>query len=129
MNNGILIADDSEVFRRAVRTYLTQHNFKVCGEAIDGTDVVNKATELRPALIILDLRMPNMNGVEVASVLKRRMPHMRIVLLTMYDEVMDYKSLMSAIGVDAAILKIKCFDSLAECVRGLLSNGARSAGA
>jgi DNA-binding NarL/FixJ family response regulator len=124
MTNGILIADDSEVFRRAVRSYLIQQNFEVCGEAIDGTDALEKATELAPALITLDLRMPNMNGVEAASVLKGRMPDVRIVLLTMYDEVVGYKSLMSAIGVDAAIAKTDCFNSLAECVRGLLSSPA-----
>ena len=122
MSNGILIADDSGIFRTAVRAYLTRQNFEVCGEAIDGTDVLEKAMQLEPALIILDLRMPNMNGVEVASVLKSRMPNVRIVLLTMYDEVMSYKQLMSAIGVDATIPKANCFDSLAECVRGLLSS-------
>jgi DNA-binding NarL/FixJ family response regulator len=122
MPSRILIADDSGVFRKAVRAYLTQRNFDVCGEAIDGNDVVKKATELQPALIILDIRMPQMNGVEVASVLKGRMPNVRIVLLTMYDEVMGYKSLMSAIGVDATIPKMNCFDSLARCVRGLLSS-------
>ena len=120
MTNGILIADDSGIFRTAVPAYLTRQNFEVCGEAIDGTDVLEKAMQLEPALIILDLRMPNMNGVEVASVLKSRMPNVRIVLLTMYDEVMGYKQLMSAIGVDATIPKTNCFDGLAECVRGLL---------
>jgi DNA-binding NarL/FixJ family response regulator len=109
MTNGILIADDSEVFRRAVRSYLIQQNFEVCGEAIDGTDALEKATELAPALITLDLRMPNMNGVEVASVLKGRMPNVRIVLLTVYDEVLGYKSLMAAIGIDALIAKNDCF--------------------
>ena len=94
MPSRILIADDSGIFRKAVRAYLTQRNFDVCGEAIDGNDVVKKATELQPALIILDIRMPEMNGVEVASVLKGRMPNVRIVLLTMYDEVMGYKSLL-----------------------------------
>ena len=122
MNNGILIVDDNSAFRDAVRTYLTQQNFKVCGEAVDGADALEKATELAPALITLDLRMPKMNGVEAASVLKGRMPDVRIVLLTMYDEVVGYKSLMSAIGVDAAIPKTDCFNSLAECVRGLLSH-------
>ena len=120
MTNGILIADHSGIFRTAVPAYLTRQNFEVCGEAIDGTDVLEKAMQLEPALIILDLRMPNMNGVEVASVLKRWMPNVRIVLLTMYDEVMSYKQLMSAIGVDATIPKTNCFDGLAECVRGLL---------
>ena len=109
-----------ESFEQPFRAYLTRRNFEVCGEAIDGTDVLEKAMQLEPALIILDLRMPNMNGVEVASVLKSRMPNVRIVLLTMYDEVMGYKQLMSAIGVDATIPKTNCFDSLAECVRGLL---------
>ena len=124
MTNGILIVDDNSAFRGAVRTYLAQQNFEVCGEAVDGADALEKATELAPALITLDLRMPNMNGVEAASVLKGRMPDVRIVLLTMYDEVVGYKSLMSAIGVDAAIAKTDCFNSLAECVRGLLSSPA-----
>jgi DNA-binding NarL/FixJ family response regulator len=122
MTNGILIADDNGIFRIAVRAYLTRQNFEVCGEAIDGTDALEKATQLQPALITLDLRMPNMNGVEVASVLKRRMPDVRIVLLTMYDEVLGYKSLMSAIGVDATIHKMGCFDGLAQCLQSLLSH-------
>ena len=122
MTNGILIADDSAIFRKAIRRYLVQENFDVCGEAIDGTDVLQKATELEPSLIILDLRMPKMNGVEVASVLKGRMPDVRIVLLTMYDEVLTYKSLMSAIRVDATIAKPDCLHSLAECIRNLLAS-------
>lgn len=121
MGHSVLIADDNESFRRAVRNYLTLENFEVCGEAVDGTDVLEKATQLEPDLVILDLRMPNMNGVEVASVLKGRMPNVRIVLLTLYDEVMEYRSLMSAIGIDAMVPKIGCFDSLAECVRTLLN--------
>ena len=127
MTNGILIVDDNSAFRGAVRAYLTQQNFKVCGEAVDGANALEKATELAPALITLDLRMPNMNGVEAASVLKGRMPDVRIVLLTIYDEVVGYKSLMSAIRVDAAIAKTDCFNSLAECVRGLLSSPAPEA--
>jgi DNA-binding NarL/FixJ family response regulator len=122
MTKGILIADDSEVFRKAVRNYLAVHNFEICGEAIDGADVLEKATALEPALIILDLRMPNMNGVEVASVLKGRMPEVRILLLTMYDEVLGYKSLMTAIGIDAMMTKTGCFKTLGGCVRGLLNN-------
>ena len=77
MPNGILIADDSGSFRRAVRSYLTQNNFEVCGEAIDGNDVLEKANNLQPRLVLLDLRMPHRNGVEVASLLRARMPAVR----------------------------------------------------
>ena len=122
MTSRILIADDSEVFRKAVRSYLTLRNFEVCGEAVDGTDVLEKASALQPALVILDLRMPNMNGVEVASVLKGRMPDVRILLRTTYDEVLEYKSLMTAIGIDATMTKTDCFKTLGGCVRGLLNN-------
>jgi DNA-binding NarL/FixJ family response regulator len=120
MPNGILIADDSATARKAIRAYLNQRNFEVCGEAIDGVDALEKATELEPALILLDLRMPRMNGVEAASVLRGRMPNVRIVLLTLYDEVLSCQSIMSAIGFDAIISKPDGFSRLAECVRGLL---------
>ncbi|MGA8142977.1 MAG: response regulator transcription factor [Candidatus Acidiferrales bacterium] len=122
MSNGILIADDSATIRRIIRAYLTRRNFEVCGEAIDGVDALEKASELEPDLILLDLRMPRMNGVEAASVLRGRMPNLRIVLLTMYDEVMSYKSLMAAIGIDAVISKPEGFGGLADCVRTLLAS-------
>ena len=122
MSNGILIADDSATARKVIRAYLNQRNFEVCGEAIDGVDALEKATELEPALILLDLRMPRMNGLEAASVLRGRMPNVRIVLLTLYDEFLSYKSLMSAIGIDEIISKPDGFSSLAECVRGLLGS-------
>jgi DNA-binding NarL/FixJ family response regulator len=128
MPNGILIADDSATARKAIRVYLNQRNFEVCGEAIDGVDALEKATELEPALILLDLRMPRMNGVEAASVLRGRMPKLRIVLLTLYDEVLSCQSIMSAIGFDAVISKPDGFSRLAECVRGLLGSAPVPAG-
>jgi DNA-binding NarL/FixJ family response regulator len=128
MPKGILIADDSATARKAIRAYLNQRNFEVCGEAIDGVDALEKATELEPALVLLDLRMPRMNGVEVASLLRGRMPNVRIVLLTLYDEVLSCQSIMSAIGFDAIISKPDGFGRLAECVRGLLGSAPLPAG-
>ncbi|MGA7190436.1 MAG: response regulator transcription factor, partial [Candidatus Acidiferrales bacterium] len=90
-------------------------------EAIDGVDALEKATELEPALILLDLRMPRMNGMEAAAVLRGRMPNVRLVLLTLYDEVLSCKAIMSAIGIDAIVSKPDGFRTLGECVRGLLS--------
>jgi DNA-binding NarL/FixJ family response regulator len=122
MSNGILIADDSTTARKVIRAYLNQRNFEVCGEAIDGVDALEKAAELEPGLILLDLRMPRMNGLEAASVLRGRMPNVRIVLLTLYDEVLSCQSIMSAIGFDAIISKPDSFGTLGECVRRLLGS-------
>jgi CheY-like chemotaxis protein len=99
-----------------VRAYLNQRNLEVCGEAIDGVDALEKATELEPALILLDLRMPRMNGVEAAVVLRGRMPNVPIVLL--YDEALSCKSLMSVIGIDEIISEPDGFSRLAECPIG-----------
>src|ERR1700752_2105476 len=120
MSNGILIADDSTTARRVIRAYLNQRNFEVCGEAIDGVDALEKAAELETGLILLDLRMPRMNGLEAAAVLRGRMPNVRIVLLTLYDELLNCQPITSAIGIDAIISKPDGFNRLAECVRSLL---------
>ena len=86
MSKRILVADDSDTVRRVVRAYLTQQDFEVCGEAVDGEDAVEKARKLKPDLILLDVAMPQTNGIVVASVLKDMMPNLRIILFTMYSE-------------------------------------------
>ena len=68
----ILIADDSSLVRHLIAILLQkQAGFEVCGEAGDGLEAVEKAQQLKPDLVILDLAMPRMNGVEAASVLRR----------------------------------------------------------
>ncbi|HJZ51605.1 MAG TPA: response regulator transcription factor, partial [Candidatus Acidoferrales bacterium] len=81
----ILIADDNERVRTVVRQALEREtSFKVCAEATDGTDAVSKAKELEPDLVILDVRMPGLNGVEVAGILRYALPKVRIIFVTMY---------------------------------------------
>src|ERR1700684_4635012 len=86
MSKRILVADDSDTVRRVVRSYLTQQDLDVCGEAADGEDTIEQARKLKPDLILLDAAMPRTNGIVVASVLKELMPNVRIVLFTMYGE-------------------------------------------
>jgi len=74
MLQGILLADDSAAVRRAVRAYLTARNLPVCGEAEDGVEAIERAKELKPYVILLDLAMPRLNGLEAALVLKKHMP-------------------------------------------------------
>jgi DNA-binding NarL/FixJ family response regulator len=61
----LLIVDDHEVVRRGVRSLLTdQTDWEVCGEAVDGQDALDKARELKPDLIVMDVSMPRLNGLE-----------------------------------------------------------------
>src|SRR5256885_5726629 len=85
MCKGILIADDSAPARQVVRVVLERAGYAVCAEAVDGLDAVDKASELKPALIVLDLRLPRLNGIEAAYVLRGRLPNTPIILFTMFD--------------------------------------------
>jgi len=116
----ILIVDDSDSVRDSVRAVLeSQAGWQVCGEATDGVDAVEKARELKPNLVILDVAMPRMNGLEAASVLRRTMPQVRIVLLTMYGDVFG-PSPNSSLGCDAVISKTHSMDRLVPCIQVLL---------
>jgi DNA-binding NarL/FixJ family response regulator len=74
---------------------------------------------LRPDLVLLDLSMPEMNGVEAASVLKKMMPNVRIIVFTMFSENIG-RSLTSAIGVDMVLSKPDGMRALVEAIDGLL---------
>ena len=89
-------------FGRSFVFFLETKGFEVCGEAADGVDAIEKAEQLKPDLIVLDVAMPRMNGVEAASVLKRMMPDVPIVWFTMYKELVGF-SLTGAVGVDAVL--------------------------
>jgi len=120
----VLIVDDYAAIRTAVRTRLERcSGLVVCGEAADGTDAIEKAIKLNPDVIILDLAMPGLNGVETASVLKSLQPHILIVVLTMYSEALG-KSLASAVGIDAVLAKSDGLNKVVECVRTLLNPAA-----
>ncbi len=120
MPKSILIVDDSDTVRRVTRLFLeSQIDLKVCGEAVDGVDAIEKAKELKPDLILLDSAMPRMNGVEAASVLKGLMPWVPIVMFTLYKESLG-NSLTSKIGIDAVLSKPDGGWKLVECVRSLL---------
>jgi len=117
MSKSILIVDDSDITRKITRLFLEiQIGFEVCGEAVDGVDAIKKAKELKPDLILLDLVMPRMNGIEAASAIKGLMPQVLIVLFTMYKETVG-NALASAVGIDAVLSKPEGGWRLVECVK------------
>jgi PAS domain S-box-containing protein len=82
----ILVADDHEVIRRGVRALLAAGDgCEICGEAVDGQDAVEKAHQLHPDLVIMDVSMPNLNGLEATRVIRRSLPSTQVLILTQHD--------------------------------------------
>jgi DNA-binding NarL/FixJ family response regulator len=119
MPRRILFADDEASIRRAVRAFIeSRFQFEVC-EAIDGTDAFHKAVLLNPDLIVLDLSMPNANGVEVALRLRERLPGTPVVLYTMFAEVFG-NSPAKTLGIAAIVPKSDGVATLLSRIQALL---------
>ncbi len=83
----VLVVDDVESERIAVRTAIeSRTKFRVCGEASNGVEAIRQANELKPDLLLMDLAMPHMNGLEAAKVLRNTMPTVPVVLLTLHAD-------------------------------------------
>jgi CheY-like chemotaxis protein len=82
--SNILIVDDHPAVRKALRRFFEDTHWAECSEAVDGRDAIEKAQQLHPDVILLDLSMPTMNGIEAAKTLKQIRPEVPIVMLTAY---------------------------------------------
>jgi|SRR5947209_3525255 len=112
----VLIADDKSAIRSALKLFLNQRSdLELCGEASDGMEAVEKARICKPDLILLDVSMPVMNGIQAASILKRLLPESAIILFTMYSDNIR-AALSSALGVDAVLAKPDGLDALSETI-------------
>lgn len=120
----ILVADDSECVRSILRKSLeTQPSLQVCGEAVDGTDAIEQGQKLKPDLVMLDLAMPGLNGIETASILRKRLPDVPIVLFTIHETASGDavgSAAAMAVGVTATISKHEGLAAVLKCVRELL---------
>jgi DNA-binding NarL/FixJ family response regulator len=101
----ILIVDDHPLFRQGVRATLDKEvDFAVVGEAADGQQAIQLAEELSPNIVLIDIGLPGLNGLEVARVIKRRQPQVSLIILTVYE---DDEQLFSAIKAGASAYTTK----------------------
>jgi two-component system, NarL family, response regulator NreC len=115
----ILIADDHEIVRKGVATVLSaRRDLEVCGEAADGEEAVRKAAELSPDLVILDLTMPEMNGISAAQKLKEILPGVPILILSMHEGASLLETLRR-IGVQGYVPKTQASEKLLDAVDAL----------
>ena len=122
MNLRILIADDHEVVRRGLCTLLQTHEgWEVCGEAKDGREAVEKAKQVRPDVVILDVGMPNLNGLAATRQLLQQNPQQKVIVLTITDSDQVIREALDA-GARGFVLKSDAARDLISAVEALQHN-------
>jgi DNA-binding NarL/FixJ family response regulator len=115
----ILIADDHEIVRHGIRTLIAEHpGWEVCGEAVDGRDAVEKARALRPDLALLDVGMPNLNGLDAARQIVAFAPRTRVLILTMHESEQVVREVLE-VGARGFLLKSDAARDLVSAVEAL----------
>jgi len=101
----ILVADDHEIVRQGLRALLeAQPGWQVVAEAIDGREALDKAKRLRPDVVVLDVSMPNLNGLEATRQIRKALPETEVLILTMHDSEQLVREVLEA-GARGYVLK------------------------
>ena len=122
----ILIVDDSDPVRRGIQSLLSSRTgWFVCGEAADGLQAVEEAKSLHPDLIIMDVSMPNMNGLEATRVILREIREVRILIISQNDPAIVRRQAVEA-HAHGFIEKSNIHRDLIAAVEGILSGDGQS---
>ncbi len=118
----ILLADDHTIVRQGLALLLgEQKNLKVVGEATNGQDAVEKALELNPDVIIMDIAMPRMNGIEAAKRISKQLPKIKILILSMYSHEHYIHELLET-GVSGYLLKDSSGRDIVKAIHAAMNN-------
>ncbi|MES2148425.1 MAG: response regulator [Pseudomonadota bacterium] len=114
---SVLLVDDHSLFRSGIRSLLQRHpEFNVVGEAADGVEGIKRAQQLQPDVVLLDLNMPGMSGVETLQLMRQDCPHTAILMLTVSEDASDLSVAMRA-GACGYLIKNIETDTLVRGIR------------
>lgn len=120
-----LIVDDDASFRRRVKGLLdTEPDIEVVGEAADGQEAILKARELKPDLVLMDVRMPGTNGINATRRLKDEMPELKVIIVSIFD-LQEYREAAMASGASGYVVKKSLIKELVPTIRGALGEGTQ----
>ena len=119
----ILIADDHGIVREGLRSLIEKESdMEVVGEAKDGLETVELARQLTPDVIIMDISMPNLNGIEATRLIMSEKPSIKVIVLSIHAEKRIVKEILSA-GAAGYVLKTYLFEELSRALHSVVVNG------
>jgi DNA-binding NarL/FixJ family response regulator len=124
MRFDVLLVDDHKIMRDGIKAILKHsEEFRVIGEAEDGSDAVQMCRRLKPSIVLMDIGLPGLNGIEATTEILRHCPETKVVILSMYD---DEHSVVSAIrsGARAFVLKKASDNDLLDALRTIAKGGS-----
>jgi DNA-binding NarL/FixJ family response regulator len=120
----VLIVDDHAFIRRGVQTILHPYpEWEFCGEAENGKDAIRLADELKPEIIIMDVSMPGLNGIEATRAIRKSQPEVKVVLLTLHESAELLRSAFRA-GARGYLLKTDAEQELVKALAVVAGEGA-----
>jgi DNA-binding NarL/FixJ family response regulator len=127
MTVRILLVDDHPIVRQGLKTLLEGHSdWKVIGEASDGAEAVEKARDLTPDVMVLDVTMPRMNGLEACRLLRKQAPGLEILFVTQHDSPQMMREALEA-GARGYVVKSNAARDLLEAVEAVSQHRAFTA--
>ena len=115
----ILLVDDYPVVRKTIRNLLDAYSLDVCGEAEDGKEAIERVKQLQPDLVLLDINMPKMNGIQAAFEIRQLLPDTKILFLSVHECSAEALSAIRVIGADGFVAKSDAGTELIRTLRRL----------